>query len=340
MHDRRVAIKTVHPIWAVGIRSFAFLRKEVVEIVRQPRLIALLVLGPFALLLMFGSGYAETSIAKRAIFVGPAGSIYEDVLAGYEDQLADFIDSKGMVATEAEGRAVLDRGDADVVVVFPEDPEASVLRGERAVIKVLHNEIDPIQQGAVEVAARLAIQEVNATVLATLAGDAAGRTGIRRCVCRAAPDPRAAFDSDPAGAGGELRDELRRLEAALDGTNTILSRLRPDDPTLVGDVAERAGSPPTSTLASRRSTTAPATPSYKTWRLRSPRWQSGSTRSSCSIRTCWCAPSPARPTTSSGLRSVRPTTSRRLHWRCCSSTSRSRSRHSPWCAIAALVCSS
>jgi ABC-2 type transport system permease protein len=238
VHDRRVTITTVHPIWAVGIRSFAFLRKEVVEIVRQPRLIALLVLGPFALLLMFGSGYAETSIVKRAIFVGPPGSIYEDVLAGYGDQLDDFIDSQGMVATEAEGRAALERGDADVVVVFPDDPEASVMRGERAVIKVLHNEIDPIQQGAVEVAARLAIQEVNATVLATLAGDAQAELASADAYAERFRTLAPRFDADPEAAGGELRQELGRLGAALDGTNTILSRLRPDDPTLVDDVTE------------------------------------------------------------------------------------------------------
>jgi ABC-2 type transport system permease protein len=68
-------LRPVGPVWAVFVRSFAFLRKEVVEILRQPRLIALLVLGPFALLMLFGCGYAETTLSKRAIFVGAAGSV-------------------------------------------------------------------------------------------------------------------------------------------------------------------------------------------------------------------------------------------------------------------------
>jgi len=85
------SLSVVRPIWAVVIRSFAFLRKEVVEILRQPRLVVLLVVGPFALLVLFGSGYSETAITKRAIFVGPAGSIYDEVLVTYEEDLADLI---------------------------------------------------------------------------------------------------------------------------------------------------------------------------------------------------------------------------------------------------------
>ena len=45
----------MHAPWGVAIRSFAFVRKEVVEIVRQPKLVALLVLGPF--LAFFGTGF-------------------------------------------------------------------------------------------------------------------------------------------------------------------------------------------------------------------------------------------------------------------------------------------
>ena len=73
MHGSRDAraVRTASAPWAAVIRSFAFLRKEVVEIVRQPRLIVMLVAGPFALLLMFGYGYSEEAVQKRTIFVGP-----------------------------------------------------------------------------------------------------------------------------------------------------------------------------------------------------------------------------------------------------------------------------
>ena len=47
-----------------------------------------------------------------------------------------------------------------------------MLAGEQATILVIHDQIDPIQQTAIEIAAQMAIQEVNATVLTSLATDA------------------------------------------------------------------------------------------------------------------------------------------------------------------------
>jgi len=203
--------------------------------------VALLVVGPFLLLLLFGSGYAETDIQMRAVFVGPEGSIYEDVLATYEDELSEYIDSKGLVATEAEGREMLDAGDVDVVVIFPENPEQAVMQGERAVIGILHNEIDPIQQGAIEVAARLAIQEVNATVLATLASEAQDQLAP---AAELGDDLVAAGDAlpdDPVASRDTLRTTFTRLGDALDGSVNILDRLGPDDdPALTQLEATRA----------------------------------------------------------------------------------------------------
>jgi len=256
------AVRPVRPLWAIVIRSFAFVRKEVVEIVRQPRLILLLVAGPFALLLMFGFGYGNDSLQKRALFVGPDDSIYAEVLDRYEDQLDDFIDSRGLVPDLSEARRQLDEGEVDVVVVFPDDAQMSVISGERAVVEILHSEIDPIQQAAVEVAARLAIQEVNATVLAALASEA-------EASLQTAPDFGArltehadAIESDPAAAA-DVRTDLDRLGVALDGSAMVLSRLDGVEPELVdtldetrartAELAERAGTIDGSTADSDRS---------------------------------------------------------------------------------------
>ena len=59
-----VFVELVRPVgesWvtfsAASIRSSSFLRKEIYEILRQPRLVATLVLGPFLILFLFGIGY-------------------------------------------------------------------------------------------------------------------------------------------------------------------------------------------------------------------------------------------------------------------------------------------
>ncbi|MAT06600.1 MAG: hypothetical protein CL424_16295 [Acidimicrobiaceae bacterium] len=230
--SRRIAatLRPVRAPWAVVIRSFAFVRKEVVEIVRQPRLLALLVIGPFALLVLFGLAYGDDSLEKRAVFVGGEDSIYADVLSGYEDQLDEFIQSEGLVETEAEAERMLEAGDVDVVVVFPDDPISAVLGGERAVIRVLHEEIDPIQAGAVEVAARLAIQEVNATVLSTVAADAQAELRSAEQFGDRFAELAADAGASPESAAEMATADLSQLTAALDGTAVVLGQLETEDP--------------------------------------------------------------------------------------------------------------
>ena len=55
------------------IRASSFFRKEIFEILRQPRLVATLVVGPFLILFIFGIGYRGQERTLRTLFVLPAG---------------------------------------------------------------------------------------------------------------------------------------------------------------------------------------------------------------------------------------------------------------------------
>lgn len=158
--------------WAPVVQALAFVRKELVEILRQPRLLILLVVGPFIVLFLFGLGYRNTDLDLRTQFVGPEDSIYSEAVADYEDVLEDYIDPQGFTDDEDAARQLLQDGDLDVVVVFPTDPLESITQGESAAIEILHEELDPFQQAAIEIAARLAVQEVNASVLSVIVGGA------------------------------------------------------------------------------------------------------------------------------------------------------------------------
>jgi ABC-2 type transport system permease protein len=175
--SRRPVRLRAHRPWARVIQSLAFVRKELAEIIRQPRLLALLVVGPFALLLLFGAGYRDDDLKMRTEFVGPAGSFYEDAVKEYQDVLARFVDPAGFTDDEAAARGDLERGDVDAVVIFPADPLQTVLSGNRAEVTVLHDKLDPIQQTAVEIASRLAVQEVNARVVGAVVGG--GQTALQ-----------------------------------------------------------------------------------------------------------------------------------------------------------------
>lgn len=229
-------IAAVRPAWALVIRSFAFVRKEIVEILRQPRLIALLVLGPFALLIGLGMGYGNDSFERSAVFVGSADSIYATVLETYEDDLENMLDSRGMIESLPDAMAMLRSGEVDVVVAFPERPLESVLAGERAEIQVMHSEIDPFQARAVDVAAQLAVQEVNATVLETIVTSAQAELRTTEEYSERFAGLATQVEADPGDAAATARQELAGLEVALEGTARLLDRFEASDPALRDDV--------------------------------------------------------------------------------------------------------
>ena len=166
----------MHTVWTRTIQVLGFLRKEVMDVVRQPRLVVTLVFGPFLILLLFGIGYNNQPPALRTTFVGPEGSVYEDVVDQYASELGDWIAPQGFTDDEPAAMAGLEDGTVDVVVVFPPDPMAQVLAGEQAPIRVVHDKLDPIQQTAIGFATQLAVNKVNSAILAEIVG--AGQDAI------------------------------------------------------------------------------------------------------------------------------------------------------------------
>ena len=147
------------------VQVSGFLRKEIVALVRQPRLLLVLVAGPFLILLLFGIGYDEQQSVVRTAFVGPEGSIYEESIDQFADDLVQYVVNAGYSDDLLDAERRLADGEIDAVVLFPADPFESVLAGEQAEIAVLHNKIDPLQQVAIEVSAQVAVMELNARVL-------------------------------------------------------------------------------------------------------------------------------------------------------------------------------
>jgi ABC-2 type transport system permease protein len=149
----------------VVAQTVGLLRKEVADIVRQPRVLLVLVIGPFLVLLLFAVGYDQQQAVLRTTFVGPPGSVYEESMDRFAEELEYYITNEGYGPDLAAAERRLANGEIDLVVVFPDDPAGRVLAGEHAVIRVMHDKIDPIQQTAVEIASQVAVQELNANVL-------------------------------------------------------------------------------------------------------------------------------------------------------------------------------
>lgn len=156
-------------IWYSLIRISAFLRKEIVEILRQPRLVLTLILGPFLILLLFGLGYHVEAQPVRTIFVVEPDSPVRQVMDEYMQGINPLLDVVGVSDSLAEAQAELRRGAVDLVVALPSNPVADIRNSEQAVFELYHREIDPYQISYIQAFARIYTDEVNRRVLANVA---------------------------------------------------------------------------------------------------------------------------------------------------------------------------
>lgn len=153
------------------IQLSGMIRKEVTEVVRQPRVLIVLVLGPFLVLLLFAAGFDRQETVLTTAFVGPDDGIYERPLDDFGDDLDEYIEVAGYSSDLVAARQRLVDREIDLIVVLPPDPAETIMAGERASIDVIHDKLDPIQQTAVEVSTEVAVQELNARILeAAVAG--------------------------------------------------------------------------------------------------------------------------------------------------------------------------
>jgi ABC-2 type transport system permease protein len=150
-------------------RVLGVVRKEVVELCRQPGLLAILVIGPLGILLLFGSGVRTTDPALETVFVAPEGDqevreLVED-FAEAQDQRLTVTE----VTTDGErAERLLADGDVRMVVSIPPVDLERLEQGERAEIQIRHTLIDPIEAQAVVLFAETAVDEIN-DLLVTLA---------------------------------------------------------------------------------------------------------------------------------------------------------------------------
>ena len=199
-----------------------FLRKEVAALVRQPRLLVVLVAGPFIILLLFAVGYDQQQAVLRTAFVGPEGSIYETSIDQFAEDLEQYVDNAGYSDNLVGAEQRLSDGEIDAVVVFPADPLGVVLGGEQATITVLHDKIDPIQQVAVEVSSQIAVMELNARVLEEVVGRAQDTlVPIEESLALVDDQYDVLNDAIERGDTGQIEAALADLRAATTSIDTI-----------------------------------------------------------------------------------------------------------------------
>jgi ABC-2 type transport system permease protein len=194
------------------IRIFAFVRKEIASILRQPRLVISLILGPFLILLLFGIGYRDEPRTLRTVFVVAEGSPMQPIVEEYATRLGEQISPQGILTDAAEADRRLRRREVDLVVVVPTDPAASVRNNEQAVFTLYHYEIDPYERAYIEILGRNYAEAINRQVLLEAAeqGKAEARTVQEQISSarQAATDTRVALEAGDEAAARASSDQL------------------------------------------------------------------------------------------------------------------------------------
>jgi ABC-2 type transport system permease protein len=130
--------------------------------------------------------------------------------------------------------------------VFPPDAADHVVNGERAEIQVLNDKLDPLQQSAVEIAARLAVQEMNASIVSNVVAEAQSLADPMQGILDATIEAGALASSaaerndGPAldAALADVRSRLDDLHRAATVTDSALGELRGSDAVPVQDLGD------------------------------------------------------------------------------------------------------
>lgn len=149
----------------VNTRLAALIRKEFIQILRDPRTLALILIIP--IMQLFLLGYAATNDVRNvsmAVFDQDRGAAARDLLNAYRS--ADYFRIDYDVDSEAEMKSLIDSGKARVGLIIPPDYSDKVQGGGSASVAFVLDGSDPTVAGTALSAAKL-IGQAHATQITT-----------------------------------------------------------------------------------------------------------------------------------------------------------------------------
>ena len=148
------------------LQALTFMRKEVADALRQPRLLVTLVLGPFLIMAAFGLGYRETPKPLRTLFViGRRTTRSAPRSTATPRTSATTSSSSGSRPTRPPPCSSCRTARSTSSSSFPTAPLDDLAAGKQSKITIVHTRIDPVERTAISFASELAVDKVNAGVL-------------------------------------------------------------------------------------------------------------------------------------------------------------------------------
>lgn len=159
------------------IRISSFLSKELTEIIRQPRLILVLVLGPFLVMFLFGLAYPDQNRALRTMFVAEDPASLQGDMKVITETTSPSIVNLGVENDRELALAKLALNQTDLVIVIPQNAMETVRNDQQAQFVIYHNEVDPFQVAYIQSVARIYVDEVNRRLLQSVAEEGQQNAG-------------------------------------------------------------------------------------------------------------------------------------------------------------------
>jgi ABC-2 type transport system permease protein len=205
-------------IFGPFIRISAFFNKELAEILRQPRLILSLILGPFLILFLFGIGYHNQPRAVRTLFVADPGSPLGKQIQSYAGGISPELIYAGVIADQNQALGQLRQGNVDLVAVAPSNAYQTVRSNHQAVFTLYHNEVDPSQASYIQYLGQLYVDEVNRRVISSLAGQGQAQSAsFQQDLSQARQNGQAMKSALQAGDAASARQSQAKMQANISG---------------------------------------------------------------------------------------------------------------------------
>ena len=155
------------------IRMASFTGKELREVLRRPGVLLSLILGPFVIMFLFGLGYTGYRAAFATEIVIPEGADLPREPDYYADLAPGRLDVRQVTSDAAAAEERLRANEIDLLIVAPEDAAEELRAGNQTTIRVLWNQVDPVQDQLATLATSILTSSLNAEII-----EAAATEGI------------------------------------------------------------------------------------------------------------------------------------------------------------------
>ncbi len=149
----------------------SFTGKELREVLRRPGVLLSLIVGPFAIMFIFGLGYSGYREPFRTEIVIPEGNELPRDPAYYEDLAPGRLE---VVAVTDDAEAAEERLrdlETDLLIVAPENASEELREGRQTTIRVQWNQIDPVYDQLAGLATSILTSSLNAEIVEQAAAE-------------------------------------------------------------------------------------------------------------------------------------------------------------------------